>query len=76
MVEKEQAPKNSLWECFVFLSRKKGRKALADIAAAAKAMIKTHTFPQLDNKQQRHTHTHNTERHIHTHTYTQEDKRR
>jgi hypothetical protein len=62
---------------FVFLSRKKGRKALADIAAAAaKTMIKTHTFPHLDNKQQRHTHTHNTERHIHTHTYTQEDKRR
>jgi hypothetical protein len=54
--------------------RKEGRKALADIAAAAaKTMIKIHTFPHLDNKQQRererdtHTHTPTTQkRHIHT----------
>jgi hypothetical protein len=63
--------KNSLWE-LVFFARKEGRKALADIAAA-KTMIKTHTFPRLDNKQ--HTHTHTTQKR-HIHTYTQEDNRR
>lgn len=57
------------------MSRKKGRKALADIAAAAaaKTMIKTHTFPHLDNKQQTHTHTHTPttqkDTYIHTHTH-------
>jgi hypothetical protein len=73
-LKKSRHKKKQLMGVFCFLSRKKGRKALADIAAAAaaKTTIKTHTFPHLDNKQQTHTHTHNTERQIDT----QEDKRR
>jgi hypothetical protein len=73
MVENEQH-KKQLMGVFFFFARKKGRKALADIAAAAtKTIIKTYTrfLTWTTNKTHTHTHTHTptTQKDTYTHTH-------